>query len=68
MTFSSLLRLVPRYRQLNDYRLEKSTVQNFTDGFLKTKWENIEKNYSRFLKGRGEVVIAGILILREVRV
>jgi len=51
---------------LNGFHLKKAVVNRFIDEFSKTKWENIEKKYSRFLKGRGEVVLAGILILREV--
>ncbi|MCG2589828.1 Ppx/GppA phosphatase family protein [Rhodohalobacter sulfatireducens] len=51
---------------LNGFHLKKALVNRFIDEFSKTKWENIEKKYSRFLKGRGEVVLAGILILREV--
>lgn len=52
--------------KLNGYRLERSAVQKFIEEFSKTPWQQIERKYPRFLKGRGEVVLAGILILREV--
>lgn len=52
--------------RLNGYHLEKSTVNRFIEKFSKTKWQEIENKYPLFLKGRGEVVLAGILILREV--
>lgn len=52
--------------RLNGYHLKKSAVNRFVEEFSKTKWQDIERKYSVFLKGRGEVILAGILILREV--
>ncbi len=51
---------------LNGYHLEKAAVNEFINEFSKTTWQDIESKYPLFLKGRGEVVLAGILILREV--
>lgn len=51
---------------LNGYHLKKSTVEKLIEEFSKKPWQKIEEDYPRFLKGRGEVVLAGILILREV--
>ncbi len=52
--------------RLNGYRLKRNAVQKFIDDFSHTSWQEIEQKYPRFLTGRGEVVLAGILILREV--
>lgn len=52
--------------RLNGYYLQRSTVEALIDEFSKKRWQKIEEDYPKFLKGRGEVVLAGILILREV--
>jgi exopolyphosphatase/guanosine-5'-triphosphate,3'-diphosphate pyrophosphatase len=51
--------------KLNGYRLKKRTIEQFIQEFSKTKSEIIEKKYPPFLTGRGEVILAGILILDE---
>lgn len=51
---------------LNGYHLDRSTVVKLIDEFSQKRWQKIEEDYPIFLKGRGEVVLAGILILREV--
>ena len=51
---------------LNGFYLKKCTIEKLIDEFSKKTWQKIEEDYLRFLKGRGEVVLAGILILREV--
>jgi exopolyphosphatase/guanosine-5'-triphosphate,3'-diphosphate pyrophosphatase len=52
--------------KLNGYCLEKSAVHQYIEEFSDLKWKSIEKKYPKFLKGRGEVILAGITILREV--
>lgn len=52
--------------RLNQFPLKKIAVEKFIEEFSKTSSKEIEKKYPRFLKGRGEVVLAGILILNEV--
>lgn len=52
--------------KLNQYRLKKDRVENFIEQFANMNSEEIEREYSEFLKGRGEVILAGILILKEV--
>ena len=51
--------------RLNGYRLKRSTVSNFIHEFSNKSSVNIEKKYPPFLTGRGEVILAGILILDE---
>lgn len=51
--------------KLNGYRLKRSTVADFIQEFSETKSEVIERTYPPFLTGRGEVILAGILILHE---
>lgn len=51
--------------KLNGYRLKKRTIEQFIHEFSETKSEIIEKKYPPFLTGRGEVILAGILILDE---
>ncbi|MDZ7719460.1 MAG: Ppx/GppA phosphatase family protein [Balneolaceae bacterium] len=51
--------------RLNGYHLKRSSVERFIDEFSNKTWQETEEKYPRFLKGRGEVVLAGILILRE---
>lgn len=52
--------------KLNQYCLEKTAVEKYIGEFSGMSSDKIEQNYPRFLKGRGEVVLAGILILKEV--
>lgn len=52
--------------KLNGFLLKREAVEKFIDEFSKTSSQKIEEKYPRFLKGRGEVVLAGILILKEV--
>jgi len=51
--------------KLNGYRLTRSIVENFIQEFSEISSEEIEKAYPPFLTGRGEVILAGILILDE---
>jgi len=51
--------------KLNGYMLSRNTVSNFIQEFSEMKSEAIEVKYSPFLRGRGEVILAGILILDE---
>ena len=51
--------------KLNGYRLQRSTVADFIQEFSESKSEIIERTYPPFLTGRGEVILAGILILDE---
>jgi len=51
--------------KLNGYRLKRSTVADFIQEFSEAKSEVIERTYPPFLTGRGEVILAGILILHE---
>lgn len=52
--------------KLNGFDLKKEAVERFIDEFSEKPSQQIEENYPRFLKGRGEVVLAGMLILNEV--
>ena len=51
--------------KLNGYRLTRSIVENFIQEFSEISSKEIEKAYPPFLTGRGEVILAGILILDE---
>ena len=51
--------------KLNSYRLTSNSLANFIQEFSLTKAAEIEKKYPPFLTGRGEVILAGILILDE---
>lgn len=51
--------------KLNGYRLKRHTVADFIQEFSETKSVDIENRYPPFLTGRGEVILAGILILDE---
>lgn len=51
---------------LNGNRLSRSTIQGFINQFGKITPGEIEKRYPAFLTGRGEVILAGILILDEI--
>lgn len=50
---------------INGYRLGKESVENFINELSEYTAQEIEKNYPVFLKGRGDVILAGLLILDE---
>lgn len=52
--------------KLNGFSLKKEAAEKFIGEFSKLTSQKIEQKYPRFLKGRGEVVLAGIMILKEV--
>lgn len=51
--------------EINGYPLRRESVKNFIDEFSEYTAQEIEKNYPVFLKGRGDVILAGLLILDE---
>ncbi len=50
---------------INGYYLSKIEVERFISEFSQMRSEEIEKEYPVFLKGRGDVILAGLLILDE---
>jgi len=52
--------------RLNGFQLKRSSVEKFLHEFSSMRWQEIEEKYPLFLKGRGEVILAGILIMVEV--
>lgn len=52
-------------KKLNGYRLSMSFISNFIEEISKMESKAIEETYPPFLTGRGEVILAGILILEE---
>lgn len=52
--------------KLNGFSMNKKAVDQFIEEFSKISSQEIEVKYPRFLKGRGEVVLAGMLILKKV--
>ena len=51
--------------RLNGSRLSVDTVQNFIREFSELTPEMIEEKYQPFLTGRGDVILAGLIILDE---
>ena len=51
--------------RLNGSRLSADTVQNFIREFSELTPEMIEEKYQPFLTGRGDVILAGLIILDE---
>jgi exopolyphosphatase / guanosine-5'-triphosphate,3'-diphosphate pyrophosphatase len=51
--------------ELNGLRLKKEEIEKFIQEFSSISTVNIEKKYPSFLKGRGDVILSGILILSE---
>lgn len=49
--------------KLNGFELKKSQIEKFINEFSSLETDVIEKKYPVFLKGRGDVILAGILIL-----
>lgn len=50
---------------INGYYLSKFEVERFISEFSQMRSEEIEKEYPVFLKGRGDVILTGLLILDE---
>lgn len=50
---------------INGYYLSKIEIEKFISEFSQMRPEEIEKQYPVFLKGRGDVILAGLLILEE---
>lgn len=50
---------------INGYNLKKDSIENFIDEFTTIKSEEIERKYSPFLTGRGDVIAGGLIILHE---
>lgn len=50
---------------INGYNLGKVEIERFISEFSQMNSEEIEEQYSVFLKGRGDVILAGLLILDE---
>jgi exopolyphosphatase / guanosine-5'-triphosphate,3'-diphosphate pyrophosphatase len=51
--------------KINGYRLKKSDIQRFINEFTEITSGEIEEKYSPFLKGRGDVITGGLIILDE---
>lgn len=51
--------------KINGYRLSKYRIEEFIKEFSEISSEKIEINYPHFLKGRGDVILAGLLILQR---
>lgn len=51
--------------KLNGYILKKDRIGEFIAEFSSCRSDVIEKTYPFFLKGRGDVILAGVLILYE---
>lgn len=51
--------------KLNDYRLSSEKIEQFLAEFSKMTCKEIEEKYPVFLKNRGDVIVAGLLILSE---
>ncbi|MDX1592317.1 MAG: Ppx/GppA phosphatase family protein [Balneolaceae bacterium] len=51
--------------KLNGYRLSIESVNRFVQRFSTMTAEEIEQDYPIFLKGRGDVILGGLIILRE---
>ncbi|MCC5914479.1 MAG: Ppx/GppA family phosphatase [Balneolaceae bacterium] len=54
-----------RASEINGYHLSLRTIQEKITEFLMITSEEIEERYPIFLKGRGDVILAGLLILEE---
>ncbi len=50
---------------INGYYLSRVEVEKFITEFSQMSSDQIENKYSDFLKGRGDVILAGLLILDE---
>lgn len=50
---------------INGYYLSRVEVEKFITEFSQMSSDQIENEYSEFLKGRGDVILAGLLILDE---
>lgn len=51
--------------KINGYRLKRSDIQRFITEFTQITSQEIEEKYSPFLKGRGDVITGGLIILDE---
>ena len=51
---------------MNGYRMTRQSIERLTENFSKMRSEEIEKRYPLFMQGRGEVILAGLIILTEV--
>lgn len=54
-----------RPEKLNNSRLEAETIDRFIGEFTSMKAGQIEQAYPAFLKGRGDVIVGGLIILQE---
>ncbi len=52
-------------QEINGYSLDVSVLDRYIQDFSRMKASEIEKNYPVFLKNRGDVILAGLIILRE---
>lgn len=52
-------------QRVNDFHLKREKISNFIKEFSEIGSEEIEKKYGRYLKGRGDVITGGLLILDE---
>lgn len=51
--------------KINGYTLSKQRIEEFIGEISRMSSESIEEKYPRFLKGRGDVILAGLIILDE---
>ena len=52
-------------KKIDGYNLTKDRIEHYIAEFSATPSEIIEQRYPVFLKGRGDVILAGVLILNE---
>lgn len=51
--------------KINGYTLSKQRIEEFIVEISRMSSESIEEKYPQFLKGRGDVILAGLIILDE---
>lgn len=51
--------------QINGYRLSRNVIKEWAEKISMTKVKTLEEQYPEVMKGRAEVILAGILILDE---
>ena len=52
--------------KVNGYRLSRTTIESYIDEFSRLEANKIEQKYPLFLKGRGDVILGGLLILDQL--
>ncbi|NBC03900.1 MAG: Ppx/GppA family phosphatase [Bacteroidetes bacterium] len=52
--------------RMNGYRMTRQSIEHLAEKFSKMRAGDIEKRYPLFMKGRGEVILAGLIILTDV--